>query len=201
VIKERDIESIWKKYQKMVSLTKDENFVNFIERFDQRIIECSYSQKVKEPFCGPGGLVEYSLELLKNAKNISTAVGYEIPTTKLIKACFISDIGRIGNDTEDRFTICQSDWHKEKLGQYYDWNENCEKYNIQDMSLYHAQSNNIRLSWEEWQAIFLSKDFISEDNKFYGPYRHRLSVLLNLAKQVTLKNELDNINGVFTIPF
>jgi len=87
------------------------------------------------------------------------------------------------------------------IGQYYDWNENCEKYNIQDMSLYHAQSNNIRLSWEEWQAIFLSKDFISEDNKFYGPYRHRLSVLLNLAKQVTLKNELDNINGVFTIPF
>ena len=201
MIKDREIESIWNKYTNMVTLTKDENFISFINRQDQRIVECSYSQRDKEPFCGPGGLVEYSLELLKNAKNISTAIGYEIPTTKMIKACLLSDIGRIGNETEDRFVICQSDWHKEKLGQYYDWNENCEKYNVQDMSLYHAQSNNIRLSWEEWQAIFLSKDFISEDNKFYGPHRHRLSVLLNLAKQVTLKNELDNINGVFTIPF
>ena len=200
-MQERDIENIWEKYTRMVSLSKDENFINFINSNDQRIVECSYSQREKEPFCGPGGLVEYSLELLKNAKNISKAIGYEFSSTRLIKACLLSDIGRIGNATEDRFIICQSDWHKEKLGQYYDWNENCEKYSIQDMSLFHAQSNNIKLSWEEWQAIFLSKDFMSEDNKFYGSHRHRLSIILNLAKQVTLKNEIDKINGVFTIPF
>ena len=201
MIKERDVATIWEKYQKMVSLTRDENFINFIERFDQRIIECSYSQKEKEPFCGLGGLVEYSLELLKNAKNIAAAIGYELPTAKLIKVCLLSEIGRIGTELEDRFVICESEWHKEKLGQLYDWNESCEKYSVQDMSLFHAQRNNISLSWEEWQAIALSKDYTSDENKFYSSFRHRLTIVLNLAKQVTIKNETDKINGTFTLPF
>lgn len=201
MLKERNIEAIWEKYQKMVSLTRDEDFIKFIERFDQRIIECSYSQKEKEPFCGPGGLVEYSLELLKNAKNISSAIGYDLPTTKLIKVCLLSEIGRIGNELENRFVITTSEWHKEKLGQFYDWNEKCEKYVIQDMSLFHAQRNNISLSWEEWQAIALSKDYTSDENKFYSSFRHRLSIVLNLAKQVTIKNDFDKINGIFTLPF
>lgn len=201
MIKNRDIETLWEKYDKFAKMTNDENFISFVDNLGQRIVECSFSQRDKEPFCGPAGLVEYSLELLKNAKNISSSIGYEFTTQSLVKTCFLSEIGRVGTLLEDRFVICTSDWHKEKLGQYYDWNESCEKFNIQDMSLFHAQNAGINLSWEEWQAIQLSKDFTSDENRFYAEHRNRLAIVINLAKQVTLKNEIDKIKGVYTIPF
>ncbi len=201
MIKERDIENLWGKYEKFVKMTDNENFISFVDNFGQRIVECSFSQRDKEPFCGVAGLVEYSLELLKNAKNIATAIGYEFTTQSLVKTCFLTELGRIGTFHEDRLVVCTSDWHKEKLGQYYDWNEECEKYNIQDMSLFHAQRERINLSWEEWQAIHLSRDFTSDENRFYSGHRNRLSIIINLAKQVTLKNEFDKIKGIYTVPF
>lgn len=201
MIKDRDIKNLWEKYDRFVKMTDDESFIAFVSSFEQRIVECSFSQRDKEPFCGVAGLVEYSLELLKNAKNISSAIGYEFTTQSLIKTCFLTEIGRIGTFQEDRFVICTSDWHKDKLGQYYDWNEECEKYNIQDMSMFHSQRAGIVLSWEEWQAIHLSRDFTSDENRFYSDHRNRLAIVINLAKQVTLKNEFDKIKGIYTVPF
>ena len=200
-LKQRNIEKLWTNYTKLASFLKDENFEKLIEEQGQRIIECSYSQRVKEPFCGIGGLVEYSLELLKTAKTLNEALGYQVSPNSLIKASFISDIGRIGTLQEERFVICTSDWHKEKLGQFYDWNENCEKYVVQDMSLWYAQKYQIDLSWNEWQSVLLSKDFANDENRFYSDHRCRLSIILNMAKQAVLKNEKDTIDGVYTLPF
>ena len=200
-LKERDLEKLWSNYENLAKMTKSESFLNLIEEQGQRILECSYSQRASEPFCGVGGLVEYSLELLKTCKKLNETLGYEVSPMSMIKVCLLVDIGRIGDKHNDRFIICESEWHKEKLGQYFDWNESCTKFNIQDMSLWFAQSYNIDLSWSEWQAILLSKDFTSDENKFYSSYRERLAILVNMAKQSVLKNESDKIKGVFTVPF
>ena len=42
---------------------------------------------------------------------------------------------------------------------------------------------------------------IAEENSFYGNHKDRLSLLINLAHEVTLKNEFDKLKGNYTTPF
>tara|TARA_A200000159_G_C7276131_1_gene319448 strand:- start:35 stop:640 length:606 start_codon:yes stop_codon:yes gene_type:complete len=199
--KERDVESLWKKYNNLLKGLENKNVDNLIESWDQRIIMSSFSQREKEPFCGIGGLVEYSLELAKASNNISKALNYDTNKSSIIKCCLLSTLGRVGTLTEDRYVECQSDWHKEKLGQYYDWNESCPKYQVNDMTLFILQSFKVYLTWDEWQAISLIKDMTSEDNKFYNMHKSRLSLVLQLAHESVMKDEKDKIDGVYTSPF
>lgn len=199
--KERDVESLWQKYSNLLEKLKSENVVNLINTWDQRIIMSSYSQREKEPFCGIGGLVEYSLELAKKSNDIAVALNYDINKASIIKCCLLSILGKVGNLKQDRFVECTSEWHQNKLGQYYDWNEECEKYQTNDMTLFILQRFNIVLSWEEWQAISLLKDLSSEQNKFYSAYKSNLTLVLQMAHEVVIKEEKDKIAGIFKVPF
>jgi len=67
--------------------------------------------------------------------------------------------------------------------------------------LWFLQNYNIRLSWDEWNAVFLLKDMSTEDNKFYNTHKSRLALILSLAHEATLKDEFDEINGAYTVPF
>ena len=199
--KERDVETLWNKYSNLLSKLNDENVDNIINKWDQRIIMASYSQREKDPFCGIGGLVEYSLELAKASNNILKALNYDTNPMSIIKCSLLSILGRVGNETQDRYIECESEWHKEKLGQYYDWNEKCPKYQVNDMTLYLLQRYNINLTWEEWEALTLLKDMTSEDNKFYSVHKSRLSLVMQMAHESVLKDERDKILGVYKVPF
>jgi hypothetical protein len=201
IIKQREIEELWKKYEGLLKRLCDDKINKLLDDLGQRIIECSYSQRATEHFCGPGGLVEYSLNLLKTTRDLNNTLGYEIQPASMIKTCLLSEIGRIGTKSNDRFKISASEWHKEKLSQYYDWNEHCEKYKIKDMTLWLMQDYEVKLKWDEWNAISLLESPSSDDSKFYGEHKSKLSLIMTLAKTVVLKNEFDDINGVFVIPF
>ena len=199
--KQRDIVTLWSKYEGLLKSLKDENIIKLLDDQEQRILMTSFSQREKEPFCGIAGIVDYSLKLAKNANAFCKALNYDVDKGSIIKCSLLSIVGRIGTSFEDRFTETTSEWHKEKLGQYFDWNENCPKYQINDMTLWFLQHYNIKLSWDEWNAIFLLKDLSSEDNKFYSSHKSRLSLVLNLSHSATLKDEFDEINGSYTVPF
>ena len=199
--KERDVETLWNKYSNLLSKLNDKNVENLINKWDQRIIMSSFSQREKEPFCGIGGLVEYSLELAKASNNILKALNYDTNPMSIIKCSLLSILGRVGNEMQDRYIECESEWHKEKLGQYYDWNESCPKYQVNDMTLFILQRHNINLSWEEWEALSLLKDMTSEDNKFYSAHKSRLSLVLQMAHESVMKDERDKILGIYKVPF
>lgn len=199
--KQRDVETLWLKYSNLLNKLENENVSNLINSWDQRIIMSSYTQREKEPFCGIGGLVEYALELAKKSNELTKALNYDINKTSIIKCCLLSIIGKVGNLTQDRYIECTSEWHQNKLGQYYDWNESCEKYQTNDMTLFVLQRFNINLSWEEWQAISLLKDLSSDDNKFYSSYKSNLALVLQMAHEVVFKEEKDKLLGIFKVPF
>jgi len=199
--KERDIENLWNKYENLLKKIDSDGVEKLLSNFGQRIIESSYSQRDKEVFCGIGGNVEYALTLAKNANAICKALNYDLNTTSIIKCALLSILGRVGTEFENRYKETESEWHKEKLGQYYDWNDSCPKYSINHMTLYLLQRYEIYLSWEEFEALSLLKDMSSEDNKFYGIHKSRLSIVLNLANEATIKDELDKIKGLYTSPF
>jgi hypothetical protein len=198
---ERDIENLWKKYENLLGFLEEEGVNNLLEENGQRIIECSYSQRTTEVFCGIGGLVEYSLELAKTSKELSKSLNYCVEPKQIIKIALLSEIGRIGTLHCDRFKISDSEWHKEKLGQYYDWNESCEKYNIYHMTLFYLQRYNIFLTWEEMQAILLLEGITSETSKFYSEYKSQLTLLMQISKEVVIKKQKEIINGTHKVPF
>ena len=199
--KQRDIEKLWSKYEGLLHKLQDEKINELLESQGQRIIMGTYSQREKEQFCGIGGLVEYALELAKTSSNITKALNYDLNKASLVKCSLLSVLGRVGTIYIDRFVDTTSDWHKEKLGQYYDWNESCPKYQVNDMTLFWLQNFKIGLTWDEWNAILLLRDNSSEVNKFYGSHKSRLSTVLCLANEAVLKDELDKIAGTYTIPF
>ena len=58
--KQRDIETLWSKYEGLLHKLQNENINNLLESQGQRIIMGTYSQREKEQFCGIGGLVQCS---------------------------------------------------------------------------------------------------------------------------------------------
>lgn len=199
--KERDVEALWTKYSNLLEKLKDENVDKLVDTFGQRILTGSFSQRDKEPFCGIGGLVEYALELAKKANSLNKALEYDLSKAVIIKCSLLSILGRVGTLTRNRYIDTTSEWHKEKLGQYYDWNDDCPKYQVNDMTLFLLQFHNIGLTWDEWNAISLLKDMTSEDNKFYSASKSRIALTLQLAHEAVMKDEKDKIGGVYTVPF
>lgn len=199
--KERDFEELWSKYEGLLSRLENEEINKLIDKLGQRIIMTSYSQKESEPFCGIGGIVEYALELAKTASLLSSTLNYNVSKGSIVKSSLLSIIGRIGNDKYDRFVEQDSDWHKEKLGQYFKWNEDCEKYKIQDMALYYIQRFNIFLSWDEWQAIALIGEENDERAAFYSESKSKLAQLLDMSHRIVISTEKDKISGDHVIPF
>jgi hypothetical protein len=199
--KERDVETLWEKYSNLLKRLENKNVDKLIDAQDQRILMSSFSQREKEPFCGIGGNVEYALELAKKASALNKALNYDLNKASIIKCALLSILGRVGTLTRNRYIDTTSEWHKEKLGQYFDWNEDCPKYQINDMTLFILQNYNVHLNWDEWNAISLIKDMTSEDNKFYNMHKSRLALILQLAHETVMKDEKDKIDGVYTVPF
>ena len=199
--KERDVETLWQKYSNLLKILENQNVDKLINSMDQRILMSSFSQREKEPFCGIGGNVEYALELAKKASALNKALNYDLNKASIIKCSLLSILGRVGTLTRNRYIDTTSEWHKEKLGQYFDWNEDCPKYQINDMTLFILQNYNVHLNWDEWNAISLIKDMTSEDNKFYNMHKSRLALVLQLAHETVMKDEKDKIAGEYTVPF
>ena len=201
MFKELNIEEIWKKYESFLKQFENENINKLLEDQGQRIITASMSQRIKEPFCGIGGIVDYSLELARAANKLNKTYSFNVSNASIIKCSLLSVVGRIGTLQSDRLVEKDSDWHKEKLGQYYDWNENCLKYRPQDMTLWYIQHYGISLTWEEWSAIKLVSESNTEITSFYAQDRSRLALVMQMAHDIVIKVEKDKISGLNVTPF
>lgn len=197
----RDIESLWNLYENITNKLDDKNIKIIVEELGQRIAEQSMSQRTNEPFCGIGGLLEYSLELAKTAKKLNEALDLKLNNLKIMKLALLSEIGRIGDHTNSRFVETTSDWHKEKLGQYYDWNEACPKFKVRDMSLWILQRYNVQLTWDEWLTLNHLGDIEGNDKSFYTKEKSPLSMCLLMAQDIVYTKENERIKREKVLPF
>ena len=198
---ERDIEKLWGQFESVLAKLEDENINKFIDRFAQRIAETSFSQKLEEPFCGYGGLLEFSLNVAKTARSMAAGLGINVPSRSVIKTSLFCDIGRIGDEAFPRLIEQDSDWHKEKLGQYFTWHENADRVSVNDLSLYHLQNAGIKLSYEEWLTIKVAQGAHLEENRFYSGNLSALSLLIQQAREVVLNQERLRIRDEKNSPF
>lgn len=125
-----------------------------------------------------GGLVDYAIRLAKKSKIFTEVVDHK----SLVRVALIHELGKLGDENQDQYVPQESSWHIEKLGQYYKYNESCEKMSFIHRTLYFVSKFGFQLSSDEWIAILTSGGFHLEENRFYARDGHKLSHMLQACK-------------------
>ena len=183
------LEKNWKTYESLCSRLENENLSNMLTALGERLIMCPASPKEDQHGCYPGGLIEHALKVTDAMRRINTALDFKIPTASIIKVGLLHEIGKVGDSENDYFLEQTSDWHREKLGQLYTYNENLEKMAVSHRTLFLIQSFGVELSRDEWEAISTSQGFHLEENRFYAHSKNYLTKVLQAAKTLTITND------------
>jgi hypothetical protein len=133
----------------------------------------------------PGGLVEFSLNVASAAKTLSPHFG---DAKALVKVSLLHELGKLGDVMEGNnlFIPQESDWHREKLGQMYKYNEACSRMNVAHRTLWIASQLGFKIDREEWMAINVSQGLHLQENQFYATSIGGVSAGLLAARLVVL---------------
>tara|TARA_B100000131_G_scaffold323267_1_gene381217 strand:- start:26945 stop:27517 length:573 start_codon:yes stop_codon:yes gene_type:complete len=159
--------SQFEKYQDVLKkVIGSEPAKDLCETLGERLLMCPRGL-TEEDGGSPGELLAFSLEVASIAKSLSKTYGN---TKSLVKVALLHELGRIGglDANEDLYVVQESEWHRDKLGQVYKYNDGCPKMNISHRTLWLLSHFGIELSREEWVAINISQGMHLPENQFYG---------------------------------
>lgn len=144
-----------------------------VDALGESLALCPASSRTQFHSAYAGGLTSHSLRVLKNARTIVKAHGWEekISRESLILSCLFHDIGKVGMEIDgkivDFYLPNDSDWHV-KRGEVYKINEALPFMTTQHRSMFLLQHYGIKLSKDEYLAIMLNDGFILVENKPYA---------------------------------
>ena len=181
-----NIESNWKTYEKLCRRLSDDSLNSLLDTLGERVIMCPATPRTDQHNCEPGGLVQHSLDTTIMMRTLNESLGFNLPVASVLKVGLLHDIGKVGDLENDYFIDQDSDWHREKLGQHYKYNEDLQKMAVSHRSLCLLQHFGVKLTTEEWLAIQLAQGSHFEENRFYVGAEPSLALLLQLAKRSTI---------------
>jgi len=181
-----NIKSNWDKYESLLSKLSDPAITKMVETIGERLLMCPASMKNDQYGCYPGGVVEHALDVALTMRKINEAMDMNIQSSSILKVALLHEIGKMGDENIDYFIEQDSDWHVEKLGQHYKYNEKIDKMSISHRTLYLLQKFHIELTREEWVAIKISGGSHFEENRFYVGSETALGILLQKSKTLAI---------------
>lgn len=164
-----------------------------VEENTEQILAAPASNKADYHNCFPCGLLDHTLRVYVILKDIVEKydTSNTISRDSMIKVALLHDLGKIGDEEAEYYLPQTSDWHRDKLGQFYQINEEITFMTVAHRSLYWAQRYNIPLTKEEFQAIMIHDGQFVESNRPYANKEVLLAVLLNMADVLALHIEKD----------
>ena len=105
--------------------------------------------------CHPGGLVEHSLRVLQNAAKLRQAYNLmdTVSTQSVILTSLYHDIGKVGTEAKEYYVDNNSDWHRDKLGVYYNVADRFQHIPVSQLSLFTISQNKVEIDIDEWYAV------------------------------------------------
>lgn len=180
------IESNWQTYEKLLKRLCDDNLNNLLDNLADRLCTCPASMKIDQYGCTPGGLIQHSLDVTATMRNLNDSLELGLTVSSILKTGLLHDIGKIGDIENDYFLSQESEWHREKLGQMYRYNENIQKMSLSHRSLFLLQHYGVVLTEAEWIAIQLAQGSHFEENRFYARSEPTLGLILQQAKSLSI---------------
>jgi hypothetical protein len=137
----------------------------------------------------PGGLVDFSFQVAIIGKKLANQ--FNVNPKSIVKVALLHELGKVGGLSEDEelYLEQESDWHREKLGQYYKYNPNCPKMNIGHRTLWMLNELGIKLTRDEFVSVLTSQGLHLQENSFYGNAMPPLASLLQSARGLVLSSQ------------
>jgi hypothetical protein len=135
--------------------SKAGKLLEFLDSNAERIMLAPASTKREYTCCHPGGLVEHSLRVLQNIAKLRQVYNLtdSVSVPSAILAALYHDIGKVGTENKDYYIDNNSDWHRDKLGIYYNVADRFQHVPVSQLSLYTLSKNNVEIDIDEWYAI------------------------------------------------
>ena len=184
----------WETYEKLCKRLSDPRLNALLETLGERILMCPASPRDSQYGAYAGGLVEHSIGVTKVMRDLVQVYGLSIPVNSIIKAGLLHDLGKVGDLDKDYFVEQTSDWHRDKLGQVYKFNEELNKMSVSHRTLYLLQHFGVTLTNDEWLAIQLAQGSHFEENRFYVGHESGLALVLQQAKQRIAHKDLAHVS-------
>jgi len=169
-----DITSNFDKFRSLCEKLGDrsEAALAMVDTLGEQLALCPASSRKEFHAAYPGGLVEHSLRVLSNAMKLTKAYGWQVSKESLIISCLFHDIGKVGlaNDdgtVTDYYVPQDSDWHREKLGEFYKHNKEMQYMSTPQRSVHMCQAFGLKLKMDEYLSILLNDGFVLDENKPY----------------------------------
>lgn len=184
------IKENYDKFYKLATSSKGRStqIKKFLDHFEERIALCPASSRIQYHNAFPGGLVEHSLRVLKNAYSISKIYNDDISKESLIISALFHDIGKIGDFENEYYLPQESSWHIER-GMIYKHNEKIQYMTSSDRGLYLMQAFDIKLCADEWLSIKLNDGHEAEENRPYRMKEPTLAVIIHQADRAACQQE------------
>ena len=122
MIKELTPEKIFENWNKCLTLCdtlgdRAEPVRKMLEHFDERFWSAPASTRTDRHSCYPGGLVQHTLNVIKNAFLVSKNFfpDSNVSRESIVLVALLHDLGKCGNEKEDFYVEQDSQWHKDKL--------------------------------------------------------------------------------------
>ena len=186
-----NLESIWAKYSSLFKRAfGDTKSVNsFLDKFGEKIVMCPASHKSDQKYCEPGGLMRQSIDIALTMKKISESMGLDVESSSILKVALGHDLGKIGLEGLDYYLPQDSEWHREKLGALYKFNDQIPRMPITHVSLFVLSTFGASLTLDENRSISTSHGPGREENKPYGFTNTQLQTLIQAARLLTVQTK------------
>ena len=135
--------------------SKGGSIASYVDNNAERIMLAPASTKRDYTCCHPGGLVEHSLRVLQNAAKLRQVYNLtdSVSTASVIACSLFHDIGKIGTENKEYYIDNTSEWHRDKLGVYYNVADRFQHISVSQLSLFTLSQNKVEIDIDEWYAI------------------------------------------------
>jgi hypothetical protein len=160
----------WSMYNKLLAsiVHRFENIEKMLNVIGDELAVAPASSKTEFHNAFPGGLVDHSLRVLKNAMNYTNTIKADVPKESLIIASLFHDLGKVGDGTNPLYVKQTDQWRRDKLGEVYTHNQDLVYMTTGLRGLFLLQKFDIKLTQEEYLAIYLNDGWILQENKQYA---------------------------------
>jgi hypothetical protein len=158
--------------EKYVQGERKQQFIDFYNKFDERIALLPASHKTAYHNCFPGGYADHVLRVIKAAFKVHKVwveMGMVETYTdeELFVAALNHDLGKIGSAEETSVFPSTDEWRKKNLGEMYSFNTAIGYMTVPDRSLFLLQEAGIQLTTNEWIAIKTHDGLYDKANEAY----------------------------------
>jgi|TARA_Y100000310_G_scaffold342317_1_gene445013 hypothetical protein len=178
------LEKNWETFEKLVMKSCGDAGRSMLDALGERMIMCPSSMRSDQVGAHPGGMIQNSLDVTMQMRKLNESIDLCDDVMSILRVGLLHDLGKVGDESDSLFVEQDSEWHREKLGQMYKYNENLRKMSVSHRTLYLLQRYGIPLSQEEWIAIQLAQGSHFEENRFYVGSESSLGILIQQSKTI-----------------